>query len=809
MRGLGLRSLAIVLRVGLATALTLTLLGLSLGAEPDKPKEPEKPKPKLGLLVNDEKADKGYTLIASTNSTMTYLVDMEGRVVHSWKSDVSQALSAYLLENGNLLRTGAVKNPPFFGGGTGGRIQEFTWDGQLVWDYTFVTDTLLPNHDICKLPNGNVLMIVWEKKTSKDAIAAGRRPETVGDSNSYLLADCLLEVKPTGKTTGEIVWEWHPFDHLIQDFDDKQANHGDVAAHPELIDLNFGESTIAAMVAKPEELEKLRAIGYVGAAGRRAARPQTDWLHVNSVAYNAEHDQIMMSVFEFSEIWVIDHSTKKAEAAGHSGGKYGKGGDLLYRWGNPRSYRAGAVKDQQLFGQHNAHWIARGRPGEGHVLAFNNGMRRTGGAYSTVDEIVLPVDAKGNYEQTKGKAFGPDKAVWSYAAPKKTDFYAPFISGAQRLGNGDTLICSGTNGTVFEVTPKDEVVWKYVNPTRGDSSPFGGPPGGGAPFGGPPLKLGQILSGFTQGALNLTEEQKKQLEAAEKDLGEKLGKLLTGEQKKRFEERPTGFGPGNIAAPGQLVATAVKERMKLTDDQQKQLADLQKEADGQLDKILKEDQKKRFKDMQNFGRGGFPGGGGPPGGGAPFGGPPKLGQILPAFLQGALNLTDEQKKQLEATEKDLGEKLGKLLTDEQKKRFEERPTGFNPGNIAAPGQLLATAVKERLKLTEDQQKQVADLQKEADGQLDKLLKDDQKKRFKEMQSFGRGGFPGGGGPPGGGPPGGFPGFGGPGGGTGLFRALRYAPDYPGLAGKELKAGKTIEELQATPPKDAPKEPEKK
>jgi hypothetical protein len=803
MRSLSLR----IVQIGLATALTLTLLALGAaapGQEPDKP--PEKPKPKTGLLVNESAACKGYTLIATTNSTDTYLVDMQGRVVNTWKSDVGGALSAYLLPDGHLLRNGAVKNPPFFGGGAAGRIQEFTWDGQLVWDYTFSNDNQLQHHDICKLPNGNYLLDVWEKKPAKDATAAGRRPETVGGDSSYLLSGCIIEVQPTGKTTGKIVWEWHVWDHLVQDFDDKKANHGDVGAHPELVDINFGESTLAAMVAKPEELDKLRAIGYVGGAGRRGAPPNTDWLHINAVAYNADLDQIMLSVFEFSELWVIDHSTKSAEAAGHIGGKSGRGGDLLYRWGNPRAYRAGTVKDQQLFGQHNTHWIDKESPGAGHVLIFNNGARRTGGAYSTVDEIVLPVDAKGRYERGEGKAFGPEKAVWSYAAPKKTDFYSGFISGAQRLPNGNTLVCSGVNGTLFEVTPKDEVVWKYVNPTKGNAPMFGGP--GGGMFGGPP-KLGQVLPGFLQGALSLTDEQKKQVEATEKELGEKLGKLLTDEQKKEFAKPPTGFNFGSFPAPGQLLASAVKDRLKLTDDQKKQLDELQKEADDGLDKIFKDDQKKQFKEMKNFGRGG-PGGGGPPGGGRGgppfgggpgFGGPPKLGQVVPTFLHGALNLTDEQKKQVEAAEKELGEKLGKLLTDDQKKQYKE-----GPGGPPQTGQLLASAVVDRLKFSDDQKKQLADLQKEADAELDKIFKDDQKKQFKEMKS--RGGPGGGGrfgGPPGGG---GFPGFGGPGGGSGLFRALRYTPDYPGLAGKELKAGRTIEELQAEKPKDVPKEPAK-
>jgi hypothetical protein len=563
-----------------------------------------------------------------------------------------------------LLRTGQVRNPPFFGGGSGGRVQEFTWDGKLVWDYTCSSDTRLQHHYVCKLPNGNVLIDVWEKKPAQDAIAAGRRPETVGDS--YLLSAALLEVRPTGKTTGEVVWEWHAWDHLIQEFDAGKANYGDIGAHPESIDANFGSGTIAAMVAKPEELQKLRAIGYVGAAGRRPQRPQADWPHVNAVAYNPDLDQVMVCVHEFNEIWVTDHGTTTAEAAGHAGGRYGKGGDLLYRWGNPSAHRAGTVKDQKLFDQHNAHWIAPGLPGAGHVLVFNNGMRRTGGAYSTVDEIVPPVGADGRYERAPGKPFAPDKAVWTYVAPKRTDFFAPLISGAQRLANGNTLICSGTNGTVFEVTPQGETVWKYVNPTKGD----------------------------------------------------------------QFS------------------------------------------------------------------------------GGPPMGGPPKLWQVLPSFLQGVLNLTAEQKSQLAAAEKDLGDKLGKMLTDEQKKRFPDGPGGFGPGSFPAPGQLLAPAVRERLKLTEDQQKRMAAIQKEADDKVGTILKDGQKKQLKEMQDFAKGfaGFPGG---PRGGPPGGFPGFGGPGGGSGLFRAPRYAPDYPGLASKELKGGKTIGELQASAPKNPPREPGKK
>src|SRR5438874_2056903 len=121
--------------------------------------------------------------------------------------------------------------------GPAGAVQEFTWEGEHIWDFRFANRTQLPHHDITRLPNGNILMIVWDKKTAREALAAGRRPEMVGDS--HLLPDSLIEIKPTGKTTGQVVWEWHLWDHLVQDFDQTKANYGKVAEHPELVNINY------------------------------------------------------------------------------------------------------------------------------------------------------------------------------------------------------------------------------------------------------------------------------------------------------------------------------------------------------------------------------------------------------------------------------------------------------------------------------------------------------------------------------------------------------------------------------------------
>ena len=163
---------------------------------------------------------------------------MNGRVVHSWVTDSTPASIAYLLDNGNLLRAGALANSPVGQvAGGGGRIQEIAWDGQLVWDFTYSSPTSIPHHDFTRLPNGNVLLIVQDRKSADEAIAAGRIPASVPETGVH--ADSLIEIKPTGKTTGVVVWEWRLWDHLIQDHAKDKANFGDVAAHPERVDINF------------------------------------------------------------------------------------------------------------------------------------------------------------------------------------------------------------------------------------------------------------------------------------------------------------------------------------------------------------------------------------------------------------------------------------------------------------------------------------------------------------------------------------------------------------------------------------------
>jgi hypothetical protein len=381
----------------------------------------------MGVLLNDSAAFTGYTLFAPSSYTRTYLIDNEGRQVNSWQSPYSAGHTAYLAENGDLVRAACVHNSRFTSGGNGGRVERYDWDGSLAWAYDYSTTLHCQHHDALPLANGHVVMVAWEYKTRAEALAAGRNPSRM--SGNALWPDHLVEVDPL---TDSIVWEWHVWDHLIQDYDTTKSNYGVVAEHPELVSVNY-------------------YIANNGAA---------DWLHCNAVDWNPELDQLIISVHEFSEVWVIDHSTTAAEAAGHSGGRYGRGGDLLYRWGNPAAYGHGGTGRRKLYFQHNPHWIGDSLNGAGNILLFNNGGPAR--PWSTIDEVVPPVDSLGFYTLRADTTYGPDAPAWSYG--DTSEFYATVISGAQRLPNGNTLIDLGTTGHFFEVTHDGTWVWEYINP---------------------------------------------------------------------------------------------------------------------------------------------------------------------------------------------------------------------------------------------------------------------------------------------------------------------------------------------------------
>jgi hypothetical protein len=185
-----------------------------------------------------------------------------------------------------------------------------------------------------------------------------------------------------------------------------------------------------------------------------------DWLHANSVAYNADLDQIVVSLRRPSEIWVIDHSISAREARGPAG-------DLLFRWGNPAVYHRGTRADRQLFDQHDAKWIPEGYPGAGNLLVFNNGDQGVR-EDTTVDEITPVMEGRAYLRDERGR-FLPERLHTVFPRTDDQRWYSGAISGAQRLPNGNTLIVDGPIGRLFEVTAAGKKVWEFVNPFHPDN----------------------------------------------------------------------------------------------------------------------------------------------------------------------------------------------------------------------------------------------------------------------------------------------------------------------------------------------------
>jgi hypothetical protein len=386
----------------------------------------------VGLLRNDSLSLNGYTLFC--NGRYTFLVDNCGAVVNQWTSDHTSQSGFHLLENGDLLRSCLVPGT-FNGGGLGGRIERHNWEGQLIWSYEYASEDYHQHHDICPMPNGNILVLAWERRSEQEALAAGRQQDLV--TAEGLWPEHIVELAPVGADSAAVVWEWHLWDHLVQDKDPDGANYGIISDHPERVDINY--------------------LGVAGANGNAA-----DWIHANGIDYHPELDQIAISSRTFGEIWIIDHSTTSAEAAGTTGGYAGKGGDILYRWGNPSAYGRGDGTDVRLWGPHHITWVREAYPNAGDLLVFNNGIGRPGGNHSSVERWTPPLDTNtGTYLLPDSTAFGPDSPDWTYSAE---GFYSGILSGAQALENGNILVCEGVKGRFFEITPAGQIVWEYRNP---------------------------------------------------------------------------------------------------------------------------------------------------------------------------------------------------------------------------------------------------------------------------------------------------------------------------------------------------------
>jgi len=412
------------------------------------------------LPGENHKAFNGYTLYCESGigsdiqvNKGTYLLDNKGNVVHEWKCDrhSPEGASGYLAGNCLLLRQVAPSDwleMEHYPVGSHGIIELFDWKGNRVWEYKRIArDKYCLHHDCEPMPNGNILVLSYEAVPDEKVIAMGgqrTQSRTGGDVRWF---EKILELKPNLKNgTTEVVWQWNSIDHLVQDVDHSKNNYGDVAESVGRFDLNYTN--------------------------------KDRQFHFNSIDYNTKRDQIVISSLTYGEIYIIDHSTTSAEAATSKGGRCGKGGDIIYRWGNPAAYGAGTERDRKLRSQHDARWMDGGVKHSGDLLIHNNMAGRAshpsgrkgpfdlGSGYSSLLEIRLPSRADGSYKKDTGQPYDAE-ITWSYTAKPSTSWQAPFMGGASRLPNGNTIIVNSFNKRVFEITKDGEVVLNYHVPGPG------------------------------------------------------------------------------------------------------------------------------------------------------------------------------------------------------------------------------------------------------------------------------------------------------------------------------------------------------
>lgn len=367
----------------------------------------------------------GYTLYNLQNNSTTYLIDKDGSIAHSWDCNTNANYAVFLKNDGNLLRQGVVTGAELNGAASGGVIQEYDKDANIVWEFEYSSADHQSHHDFAVLPNGNVLLTAWEVKSTTELAAAGK------SSTSEKWPTHFIEVEQDG-TGGKIVWEWHIWDHLIQDVDDNKPSFGVVADHPELMNINVAGQT---------------------------SRRDGDWFHVNGIDYNAELDQIAFSSRFMSEIFIIDHSTTTAEAASHEGGNAGKGGDFIFRYGNPANYGS-SVAQSIPSAVHDVRWIENdGRPNGGWIQFFNNSG---GSGNSSVVDAINPTMDGYNYTFSGG-SYQPAAHQWRHECKATSSGQ----SASDRLSNGNIFVAVSKQ-YMYEVDSNDNIVWQYSDgPPKG------------------------------------------------------------------------------------------------------------------------------------------------------------------------------------------------------------------------------------------------------------------------------------------------------------------------------------------------------
>ena len=154
----------------------------------------------------------GFALYNRQNNNTTYLIDKDGNIAKTWNCNVACNYTVLLKENGNIVRGGKYSGNQLNGPAIGGLVQEIDPSGNIVWEFIYSNADHCSHHDIT-LVGDNVMLVAWEVKSVSELTQAG-----YNGASSEKWPTHFVEVSQNG-TGGQIVWEWHIWDHLIQDHD--------------------------------------------------------------------------------------------------------------------------------------------------------------------------------------------------------------------------------------------------------------------------------------------------------------------------------------------------------------------------------------------------------------------------------------------------------------------------------------------------------------------------------------------------------------------------------------------------------------
>jgi Arylsulfotransferase (ASST) len=355
-----------------------------------------------GLTISKAGVQPGYVIFASPDG-FAYAIDVKGQVAAKWAAPEPNTVMGYTrpTPSGTLLaRTGPLRLPTAQAEAAGGYAENQAVPSVVEFDQN---DKLVWKYT----DNERALHHDEEREANGNTVLVCNKDLKRPDISKRMLKDdCLIEVDPKGK----VIWEWETADHFNE--------------------LDLSDS------AKEE------IMNAYGTAVKNVPATSFDWAHMNAASPIPEGTgntdprfkagNIIVSYRHLSTIAVVDKDSKKIV------------------W----------TAIGMTLGQHNTHMIAGGLPGAGHILVFDNGNndvnRNPRHMQSRPNSRVVEIDPITN------------KIVWEYNAEKSNrpmwTFVSHYISSAERQPNGNTLICEGSNGRIFEVTPSGEIVWEFMNP---------------------------------------------------------------------------------------------------------------------------------------------------------------------------------------------------------------------------------------------------------------------------------------------------------------------------------------------------------